>query len=50
MAEVEIGLGTIVGDVNFAMLIGAHGARIYVEIGVELTQTDLESACLQQGT
>ena len=48
MAEVEIGLGAVVGDEDFAVLIGRHRARIDVEIGVELAQPDLVAARLQQ--
>jgi hypothetical protein len=33
MAEVEIGLGAVVGDIDLAVLIGRHRARIDVEIG-----------------
>ncbi len=50
MAEIEIGLRPVVGDVDLAVLIRAHRARIDVEIGVELAQANLESACLQQST
>ena len=48
MAEVEIGLGAVVGDEHLAVLIGRHRARIDVEIGVELAQADLVAARLQQ--
>ncbi len=48
MAEIEIGLGAVVGDVDLAVLIGAHRARIDIEIGVELAQPHLEAARLQQ--
>src|SRR5271169_3247821 len=37
MAEIEIGLRPIVGDIDLAMLVGAHRARIDIEVGVELT-------------
>ena len=47
--QVEIGLGAVVGDVNLAVLIGAHGARIDVEVGIELAQADLIAAGLKQG-
>ncbi len=47
MAEIEVGLGAVVGDVDLAMLIGRHGAGVDIEIGVELAQTDLEAARLQ---
>ena len=36
VAQIEIGLGTVVGDEYLAMLIGAHRARIDIEVGVEL--------------
>ena len=48
MAEVEIGLGAVVGDEDLAVLIGRHRAGIDVEIGVELAQADLVAARLQQ--
>ena len=48
MAEVEIGLGAVVGDEHLAVLVGRHGAGIDVEIGVELAQPDLVAARLQQ--
>ena len=48
MAEIEIGLGAVVGDIDLAMLIGTHRPRIDIEIRVELAQTDFESARLQQ--
>ena len=38
MAQIQVGLGPVVGDVDLAVLVGAHGARIDVEIGVELAQ------------
>ncbi|MNT66711.1 hypothetical protein D3C72_2047950 [compost metagenome] len=49
MAQVEIGLGAVLGDEDLAMLGGRHGARIDVEIGVELPQADLVAARLQHG-
>ena len=36
MAEIEIGLGAVVGDEHLAVLIGGHGSWIDIEIGVEL--------------
>ncbi len=49
MAEVEIGLGAVVGDVDFPVLVGAHRAGIDVEIGIELADADLVAARLEQG-
>ena len=48
VAEVEIGLGAVVGDEDLAVLVGRHRARIDVEIGVELAQAHLVAARLQQ--
>ena len=48
MAEVEVGFGAVVGDIDLAVLKRAHGPRIDVEIGIELAQTDLEAAGLQE--
>ena len=48
VAEVQIGLGAVVGDVDLAVLIRTHRPRIDVEIGIELAQAHLESARLQQ--
>ena len=48
MAEVQIGLGAVVGDEHLPVLVRAHRARIDVEIGVELAQADGIAAGLQQ--
>ena len=48
MAEVEVGLGPVVGDEHLAVLGRAHGSRIDVEIGIELAQADRVAARLQQ--
>ena len=50
MAEIEIGLGAVVGDEHLAVLIGAHRPRIDIEIGVELAEPHLIAARLQQRT
>src|SRR5579864_5026816 len=48
VAKIEIGLGAIVGDVHFTVLIGRHRARIYVEIGIALLKSDIEAAGFEQ--
>ena len=48
VAEVEIGLGAVVGDEDLAVLERRHGARIDVEVGVELHQVDLQPTAFQQ--
>src|SRR5262249_33511766 len=48
MAEVEVGLGTVVGNEHLAVLIGTHGPRIDIEVGVELAQAHAVAARLEQ--
>ncbi len=48
VAEVEIGFGAVVEDVHLAVLIGAHGAGIDVDVGVKLLQADTQAALFEQ--
>jgi hypothetical protein len=48
MAEIEIGLGAIVGHEHFAVLIRRHRAGIEIEIGIELPEPNLVATRLQQ--
>ena len=48
MAEIEIGLGAIVGDEDLAVLVGLIVPGIDVEVGIELAQPDRIAARLQQ--
>ena len=48
MAQVQVGLGAVIGDEDLAMFEGRHGAGIDVEIGVELAQPHRIPARLQQ--
>ena len=36
MSEVQIGLRAVVGNEDFAVLVRTHGARIYIDVGIEL--------------
>ncbi|OPZ03600.1 MAG: hypothetical protein BWZ09_02352 [Alphaproteobacteria bacterium ADurb.BinA305] len=47
MAEVEVGLGAVFGDEDLAVLERAHGARIDVDVGVQLEVRDLDAAGLE---
>jgi hypothetical protein len=49
VAEVEVGLGAVVGDEHLAVLERAHGARIDVDVRIELDHGDLEAAGLEDG-
>ena len=44
VADVEVGLGAVVGDEDLAVLERVHRARIDVQVGVELLHDDAESA------
>jgi len=48
VAEVEVGLRAVVGHEHLAMLVWRHRSGIKIEIGIELAQTYLVAARLQQ--
>ncbi len=47
VAEVEVGLGAVVGDEDLAVLVGRHRPRIDVDVGVQLEDRDTETPCLE---
>ena len=49
VAEIQIGLGTVVGHVDLAVLIRTHGARIDVNVGIEFKESDFQAAGLEYG-
>ncbi len=48
VAEIEVRFGSIIGDKDFAVLEGAHGARVDIEIGIEFLHADAEAAAFEQ--
>ena len=48
VAQVEVRLGAVVGDIHLAVLIRAHRARIDVDIRIELLQGDLVAVTFEQ--
>src|SRR5262249_22188368 len=48
MADIEVGLRAVLRDEHLAVLEGAHGARVDVEVGVELLHLDLQPPGLEQ--
>ena len=50
VAQIEIGLGPVIGHIDLTMLIGRHRPRIDVEIGVEFPDTDLVATRLKEGS
>jgi hypothetical protein len=43
VAQVQVGFGAVVGDEHFAVLERRHGARIDVDVRVELDEGDFEA-------
>ena len=41
MAQVQVGLGAVVGDEDLTVLQGAHGTRVHVHVGVQLLAATL---------
>src|SRR5262249_29823808 len=48
MAQIQIGLAAVVGDEDLAVLVGAHGPRVHIDVRIHLLQGHSEAACLQQ--
>ena len=48
VAEIEVGLAAVVGDVDLAVLIRAHRAGVDVDVGVELLQPTRVAVALEQ--
>ncbi len=48
VADVQVGLGSVLGDEDLAVLERAHRSRIDVQVGVELLRADGEPARFQQ--
>ena len=44
VAQIQVGLGAVVGDEDLAVLVGAHGAGVDVDIRVQLLGRDLQPA------
>src|SRR5712691_3622984 len=48
VADVEIGLGAVLGDEHLTVLERAHRARVDVQVRIELLRLHLEPACLEE--
>ena len=49
VAQVQVGLGAVVGDEDLAVLERAHGAGVHVDVGIQLDIGDLEPPRLHDG-
>ena len=48
VAQVQVGFRAVLGDVHLSVLVGAHGARVHVDIGIQLLGGHLQPPGLQQ--
>jgi hypothetical protein len=48
VAEVEVGLGAVLGDVHLAVLERVHRPRVDVQVRIELEERDAQAARLEQ--
>jgi len=48
MTKIEIGLAAVIEHVHFAVLVGAHRARVDVDIRIELLHPHRKAALFEQ--
>ena len=48
VSKVQVGFRAVLGYIHLAVLDGAHGAGVYVDVGVQLLRCDLESPVFEQ--
>ena len=48
VAEVEVRLASVLGDVDLAVLVRAHGTRVHIDVRVKLLRGHLQPAALEQ--
>ncbi len=48
MSEIEIGLGAIIRDKDFAVLVGIHRPGIDIDVGIQLEKRDLQPAAFEE--
>ena len=48
MPQVQVGFGAVIGDIDLAVLKGAHGSRVYIDIRIEFQHGDAKTPGLQQ--
>ena len=48
MAEIEVGLRAVLGDIDLAVLIGAHSTGVDIDVRIELLRRDLQPPRLEQ--
>ena len=48
VAQVQVGLRPVVSDKDLPVLVGGHGARVHIEVGVQLLHPHPQPPLLQQ--
>ena len=48
VSQVQVGFGPVLGDVDLPVLVGAHGAGVHVDVGVQFLGGYLQPPGLQQ--
>ena len=46
VTQIQIRFRAVLGDVDLAVLIGAHGAGVHIDVGVQLLSGHLQPSCL----
>jgi hypothetical protein len=50
MAQIKVGLGTVIGHKYLAVLKGIHGARIYINVWIKFLKGNGQPTTLKKGT
>ena len=48
VTQIQVGFRAVLGDVNLTVLVGAHGAGVDIDVGIQLLGGDLQSPCLEK--
>jgi hypothetical protein len=48
VAQVEVGLGPVVEDIDFAVLVRRHRAGVHVDVRVELLEANLKAPTFEE--
>ncbi len=48
VAEIQVGLRPVLGDITFPVLIGVHGTGVHVDVRIEFLDGDPKASGLQQ--
>ncbi len=48
VAQIKVGFGPVVGNVNLAVLKGIHGAGINVDVRIQLLESNTQTPAFQQ--